>query len=574
MFDLAMEQNLTPLRGLPSHETPDSNHERQASDKKRAAARVGALLGILLALAASPVLAAPTAETTLGVADGIVMHDGVQAWLGLPYAAPPIGPLRWKPPQPASTWTAPFAADHFGPSCMQPLRDHGIAYYVGDDPVAEDCLTLNVWAPAQAHPGARLPVIVYIHGGSFVAGSARKPLYVGDQLAARGAVVIGINYRLGALGFLALPELTLESAEHASGNYGLMDQIAALRWIKANAAAFGGDPERITLMGQSAGAMSIAMLQTSPAAKGLFERIAALSGSVYSSETTDRVQTLAAAEAEGERLREKLGAADLAALRRMPPDRIVAAQPPTTLPNIDGSVMTASPAEVYAAHYQTDVPLLLGTVEDEALGALTSVDTLARYRTALATLSPRHADAAFSLYPAASDAAVSIAARTLAHDMGFSTMMRSWARMQVRSGTAPVYAYRFDRKHPYRPGVVFSDIDPQITGVNHTDDVPYWLGTFASLNGPRITRDWTAQDRALGEQMQSALIAFAAGGDPNPAALGARWARYDKVGERVMLFADKPNMTRWARTDKLNALAALGIPDPRTDRQAAGKVAR
>jgi para-nitrobenzyl esterase len=522
------------------------------------------VLALALAVLSTPTLAAPVAQTTLGRTDGIAIHDGVQAWLGLPYAAPPIGALRWKPPQPAAPWTAPFAADRFGPSCMQPLRDHGIAYYVGDDPVAEDCLTLNVWAPARAAPGSKLPVIVYIHGGSFVAGSARKPLYVGDRLAAHGAVVVGINYRLGAFGFLALPALTRESPQHASGNYGLMDQIAALRWIKANAAAFGGDPDRITLMGQSAGAMSIAMLQTSPAAKGLFQRIAALSGSTYTSETTDRVPTLAAAEQDGERLREKLGAPDLATLRRLPADRIVAAQPALTMPDIDGLAMTEAPAAAYAAHRAADVPLLLGTVADEAISPLTAVSTLTQYRSALAALSPGHAQAVLRLYPAATDAEARVAARTLAHDIGFSTMMRSWARLQVGTGSAPVYAYRFAQRHPYRPGVVFSDLDPATTGVNHTDDVPYWLGTFESFNGPRATRDWSDQDRRLGERMQAALVAFAAGRDPNTSALGTRWPRYDKVAERVMVFAGAPQVARWAHTKKMDALAALGIPDPRT----------
>jgi para-nitrobenzyl esterase len=513
---------------------------------------------------ATPALAAPVAQTTLGEADGIVIHDGVQAWLGLPYAKPPVGDLRWKPPQPATPWATPLAADRFGPSCMQPLRDHGIAYYVGDDPVAEDCLTLNVWAPAGAKPGTKLPVIVYIHGGSFVAGSARKPLYVGDRLAARGAVVVGINYRLGALGFLALPALTRESPEHASGNYGLMDQIAALRWIKTNATAFGGDPDRVTLMGQSAGAMSISMLQTSPATKGLFQRIAALSGSTFSSETTDRMPTLASAEQDGERLREKLGAPDLAALRRMPADRIVAAQPALTMPDIDGLVVTEAPAAAYAAHRQTDVPLLLGTVQDEALSPLTAVSNVAQYGAALTAMWPTHAEVVLDLYPAATDEEARVAARALAHDVGFSTMMRSWARVQVGQGSAPVYAYRFARRHPYRPGVVFSDLDPATTGVNHTDDVPYWLGTFESLNGPRTTRDWTDQDRALGDRMQAALIAFATTGDPNTPTLGTRWPRYDKDAERVMVFAGNPEVGHWSHTRQMDALAGLGIPDPRT----------
>jgi para-nitrobenzyl esterase len=519
--------------------------------------------GLTLA-AAAPAIAATTAEITLGSTVGFTLDSGVQAWLGIPYAAPPIGELRWKPPQPAAPWSTPFVADRFGPSCMQPLRDHGIAYYVGDDPVAEDCLTLNVWAPRGASAGTALPVIVFIHGGSFVAGSARKPLYIGDKLAARGAVVFAINYRLGALGFLALPELSRESPEGASGNYGLMDQIAALRWIKANAAAFGGDPARITLLGQSAGAMSIALLQTSSAAKGLFSRIAALSGSVYSSPASDRIPTLDEAEQDGERLRAKLGATDLAALRRMPADRIVTAQPALILPDVDGMVVNESPVQVYARHQEADVPLLLGTVRDEALDPLTSIMTLDQYHAAVAKRWPQQAEAILRLYPATSDTQAHDMARALAHDLGFSTMMRSWARLQARNGTSPVYAYLFERRHPYHPGTIFSDLDPATTGVNHTDDVPYWLGTFDSLNNPRRTRDWTADDMALAERMQDALVAFAASGDPNNPTLGVRWPHYDPRRERVIRFGGLPAIGRWADTRRMDALAALGLPDPRT----------
>ncbi len=510
---------------------------------------------VAVMLATTPALAGPVARTALGPVDGLVLDNGVQAWLGIPYAAPPVGELRWKPPQPATPWTGTLPATRFMPSCMQPLRDHGIAYYVGDDPVAEDCLTLNIWAPKGVAQGAKLPVIVFIHGGSFVAGSARKPLYVGDKLAAKGAVVVSINYRLGVLGFLALPELTRESPDHASGNYGLMDQIAALRWVRDNIGAFGGDASRVTLMGQSAGAIAIALLQTSPAAHGLFHRIAALSGSPYSSATTDRVQGLAAAEQHGDLFRQKLGAQDLAALRRMPADRLIAAQPGLVLPIVDGVVIPTSPATAYARHQAADVPLLLGTVRDEALGSLASVTGLATYRAAVELLSPTHAAAVLHLYPARTDAEARDAARALDHDIGFSTMMRGWARMQRANGSASVHAYQFDQRHPYTPGVTFSDLDPATTGVNHTDDLPYWLGTFDSLNGPRTTRDWTAQDRALGDRMQAALVAFAGSGDP-----GAPWPSYDPKSERVMRLGGPEQVTRWADTTRIDALAALGIP--------------
>ncbi|WP_420136858.1 carboxylesterase/lipase family protein [Sphingomonas sp.] len=520
-------------------------------------------LAALLSLAATPA-PAQTIHIAQGDISGTTLDSGVAAWLGIPFAAPPVGDLRWRPPQPAGHWRGTYPATRFAPSCMQPLRDHGIAYYVGDDPVAEDCLYLNVWAPNGIRAEAKLPVIVFIHGGSFVAGSARKPLYQGDRLAAKGAIVVGINYRLGALGFLAHPALSAESAAHASGHYGLLDQIAALQWVHDNIAAFGGDPSRVTIMGQSAGAISLALLQTSPLAKSLFQRIVALSGSPYMSVAGSRTQTLASAEAAGTAFQQKLGAPDLVALRRMPADRIVAAQGPLAMPIVDGLAVPRDPADVYAARGQADVPILLGTVRDEALSPLAGVSTLAAYRAALDTSFGERAGAVATLYPARSDGEVPAAARALAHDIGFSTMMRSWARMQALHGKAPVYAYWFDRRHPYSAGVRFSDLDPTTTGVNHTDDVPYWLGTFESLNGPRRTRDWSVADRELGAQMQAAIIAFAASGDPNSPALAISWPRYDPRTERMAGFGDTVRLLTWPDRDRIDNLAALGIPDPRT----------
>jgi para-nitrobenzyl esterase len=524
-------------------------------------------VALALALAGAVPAQAANVATGQGAVAGTILDSGVRAWLGIPFAAPPVGPLRWKPPQPAAVRHGVYPATQFAPSCMQPLRDHGIAYYVGDDPIAEDCLYLNVWAPAKATRGAKLPVIVFIHGGSFVAGSARKPLYVGDRLAAKGAVVVGINYRLGALGFLSHPDLSAESPDHVSGNYGLLDQIAALQWVKANIAGFGGDPARVTVMGQSAGAMAIAMLQASPLAKGLFDRIVALSGSVYTSAATDRVPTRAVAEAQGKALQATLHAEDLAALRRMPADRFVAVQGPLVLPTVDGLALPEAPAAVYAAHRQIDVPMLMATVRDEALTPLAAVATLDGYRAGLAKGFGDKADRVFALYPVASDAEVRIAVRALTHDIGFSSMMRSWAQMQAANGTAPVYAAWFDRRHPYSPGVAFSDLDPATTGVNHTDDVAYWLGTFDSFNGPRRTRDWTAQDRALSDRMQAALIAFAATGNPNGPALGSNWPRYDPTGEAMIGFGDSVRPLAWPDRDRMDALAAIGIPESRTAKE-------
>ena len=514
------------------------------------------LLGPFLGCAALPSYAqqVPTSD---GAVSGTILDNAGQAWLGIPFAAPPVGDLRWRPPQRARRWTGILAATRFAPSCMQPLRDHGIAYYVGDDPIAEDCLYLNVWAPPGASRTGRLPVIVYIYGGSFVAGSSRKPLYVGDRLAAKGAIVVGFNYRLGTLGFLAHPALTAESPAHASGNYGLLDQVAALKWVKANIAAFGGDPGRVTIMGQSAGSMSISLLQTSPLARGLFSRIIGLSGSVYTSAGTDRVPTRAEAEALGVVMQKALGATDLAGMRRLPPDRIVALQGPTASPVIDGLFLTESPSITFASRRQADVPMLIGTVADETLSPVSSARTLAEYRSALTVQYGPNARAVEALYPATDDVSARAAARHLGHDAGFATMMRNWARLQSVNGNAPVYAYLFDRKHPYEAGAVFSDLDPATTGVNHTDDVPYWLGTFDSMNAVRPTRAWTLLDRSLGDAMQTAIVAFAARGDPNGNGLGTTWPRYRPAAENMLVFGETTRVITWPNADRMDALARV-----------------
>jgi para-nitrobenzyl esterase len=313
-------------------------------------------------------------------------------------------------------------------------------------------------------------------------------------------------------------------------------------------------------MGQSAGSMSIALLQTSPLAKGLFERIIGLSGSTYTSPSTDQIPSLTEGEKRGLALQAALGATDIAALRRMQPDRIVAAQGPTASPIVDGLFLPQGPAAIFAAHGQADVPLLIGTVRDETLSPISRAVTLADYRATLAKLYGDRADAILKLYPATDDMTARAASQRLGHDIGFSTMMRSWARMQGANGKAPVFAYLFDRVHPYTPGVVFSDLDPKISGVNHTDDVPYWLGTFDTFNTFRPTRDWSDDDRQLGDRMASALIAFAATGDPNGTSLGTHWPRYDAKTETMLGFGTGIRVVTWPDRDKLDALAAIGIP--------------
>ncbi|HET9510772.1 MAG TPA: carboxylesterase family protein, partial [Sphingomonas sp.] len=231
----------------------------------------------LVALTAQSQPAAPVRTTDAGRVEGIALSSGVDAFLGIPFAAPPVRDLRWKPPQPRAPWSGVYHADRFAPECLQPLRSPRQNHYFGEEATSEDCLYLNVWAPRAAK---KAPVVVWIYGGGFTIGSASMANYSGEPLARAGVVRVNLAYRVGALGFLAHPALSREQ-QGRSGNYGLMDQIAGLYWIRRNIARFGGDPDNVTIVGQSAGSMSVALLQTSPAARGLFRRAVGMSGSPF-----------------------------------------------------------------------------------------------------------------------------------------------------------------------------------------------------------------------------------------------------------------------------------------------------
>lgn len=432
-----------------------------------------------------------------GLVAGKLLDSGVRAYFGVPFAAPPLGELRWREPQPVPAWNGVFDADRPAPECIQALRAHDINNYFGEEATSEDCLYLNIWAPANAGGSARKPVVVWIYGGGFTAGSASMANYSGETLARKGVVYVAIAYRVGAFGFLALPALTAESPHHASGSVGFLDQVAALQWVRRNIAAFGGDPGNVTLMGQSAGSMSISVLQASPLTRGLFQHLVGLSGSVVVKQSLGGPWPLAEAEHEGLQLQDALHAANLAALRQLPADRILAAAIATRTrfgPTVDGYVLPAGPLEIFAAGKQNDVPMLIGYAHDE--------------------------------------------------NVNFGLEMHSWARAQAATGKSPVYTYRFARVHPYAPGVAFSDHDPHTVGAYHSGDIPYWLGTLDAFNLFRVTRDWTGADRDLSEHMSDAIVTFATTGNPNRA--GARdWPVYRPNGESIRELNLQSRVVSW-----------------------------
>jgi para-nitrobenzyl esterase len=493
-----------------------------------------------------------------GRVSGTLLRSGVRAYLGVPFAAPPVRERRWQAPAPAEKWSGVRYALRTAPECIQTLRSPDINHYFGEEATSEDCLYLNIWAPMSGTPSARKPVLVWIYGGGFTVGSASMANYSGEALAAQGVVYVSIAYRLGALGFMAHPELTSESHEHASANWGLLDQIAALEWIRRNIAQFGGDPSNVTIMGQSAGSMAVSLLQASPLARGLFQRAVGMSGASFATGDAGGVQPLGAAEEGGMRLQRELEAASLAKMRSLSADRILQAQlavPQRYGPVIDGHFLPKTPAEIFAAGQQSDVPIMIGFTRDESFSDLARATTLEQYRDTAERLYGSASRKLLELYPASDDASARRAATDAARDSSVASQMHRWALAQAATGKAPVYGYLFSRAHPYVPGITFSDHDPRTVGAYHTADVPYWLGTLESLNLFRKTRDWGDADRALSDVMSGALVAFATSGDPNRAG-AADWPRYTPQREQLIEFGETSKRIEWPNRAKLDFFAA------------------
>lgn len=513
---------------------------------------------LVVALASTAISAEPSSTngrpavvtTDHGDVVGVARPSGVNAYLGIPYAAPPVRELRWRAPQPAQPWQGQIHADKFAPQCVQPMRSNASNQYSGAETISEDCLYLNVWAK----PGlTKAPVIVYIHGGAFYVGSSSMGLYGGDAVGEAGAVFVNLNYRLGPLGFLALPELRSEAGNGSSGNYGLLDQIAALQWVRRNIASFGGDPDNVTIVGQSAGSMSVLTLQASPLAKELFQRAVGMSGAMIDGPI--RMATLQQAESDGTRLKEVWKAKTLADLRDMPADRLVVPRVPggpSTGPAIDGHVLPAAIPEIFAAKHQNDVPLLVGFTHDESLGGLGAVSSRADYEEKARSYFGDSSAEFLKRYPATSDAEAKAQARAADRDGTMVLSMFGWASLQALNGRSPVYAYEFSRPHNYVPGIAFSDLDPATAGAYHTSEVPFWLGTIDSFNRFRTTREWTLADRAMSNAMLDALLAFAQSGQPKVA--GLAWPRFQPGKPRLIEFGATATVQSWPAQAKLDFL--------------------
>ena len=495
-------------------------------------------LGLLAGLAAQA-SAAPEVTVAEGRLSG-TEREGVSAFRAIRYAAPPVGPLRWRPPAPAAHWAGLHDATKFGPVCAQPPVD-----WAGHDldVTSEDCLTLNVWTPKLA-ASAHLPVMVWFHGGGYTNGAGSQSTYEGTNLARQSVVIVTVNYRLGALGFLAHPALSAESSDHVSGNYGLLDQIAALRWVHDNIARFGGDPANVTIFGQSAGGGSAMLLTVAPAARGLFAKAIFESGAALSVPGLPGPDSsLKAAEQMGEAYTSTLGASTPAQLRALPVAKLLDARIPLG-PIVDGALVPEDITAAYRSHREAPVPILLGWNSDEAARFIPP-QTFAAYSAQLAAMPGPIADL-IRLYPAHDDASATAAARDLMSDTDFG--WRSWSLAEARTApnAPPLYVYQFDNPPPGEDG-------SRTPGAVHSAELGYVWGN----NDP--AGRWSASDKALAATIQRYWIDFARTGDPNGASL-PQWAPYAQ-GRTALWFrhgAAEPGPVLHA--DRLKRIDALAHP--------------
>jgi para-nitrobenzyl esterase len=453
--------------------------------------------------------AGDTIRVSQGLLAGINSSDGqIRIYKGVPYAAPPVGDLRWQEPQAPQHWKGIRMADHYANSAMQATgaRNPWTAEFINDQPVSEDCLYLNIWAPKR-QKGKKFAILVYIHGGGYTEGSGSTSITDGENLARKGIIVININYRLGIFGFFAHPELTSESVHHSSGNYGLMDQLAALKWIHENVSAFGGDPERVTVCGQSAGAGCVHDLVVSPLVKGMISGGIAESGSDLVPRTP--MLTLPQAEKACSDFAASIGLHSLKQLRALPANQLLALTkklPGVLRPIIDGWFLPQSVPAIYREGKQNDVPILTGINADEG-SAKSNYGKLSaeEFKKQSQQLYGDMYNEFEQLYPAATDTEAAKAQIESARDFGLASTYL-WAAAHIKTSRAHTYTYYFNHPIPW----------PQFPqyGVFHSSEIPY---VFSNLN--RLNRPWEPADRQLSETMSSYWINFINSGNPNGANL-------------------------------------------------------
>ena len=488
------------------------------------------LLGLAVDAHAQKPLPAPV-KTEDGLVQG-VFEDGLTIYRGIPFATPPVGDLRWRAPLPAAKWDGVRQTTQFGPIPVQGGKG------------SEDCLYLNVWTPAKS-ASDRLPVMVYIYGGGFAGGSTSDPWISGEMLARKGVVFVSIAYRVGILGFLAHPELSAETTNHVSGNYGILDQIAGLQWVKKNIATFGGDPSKVTIFGESAGAISVSMLCASPLAKGLFEGAISQSGGSFGPPrpTTypgENMKRLADAERDGEAYAKGAGVLSIAELRKIPATKLPGGR---GWPIIDGWVIPDDQHKLYEAGKYNDVPVLIGYNSDEGASfwpPKTPEDYIANVHKRYG----KFADDLIKAYPVGSNS-VPKTARDLTRDAAFGWHTWSWARLQSQTGKSKVFYYYYDQHPDYPEG------SPQAGyGSPHAQDVSY-VFQHLNPNNPETTKS----DLAISDAMSTYWVNFATHGNPNGKSLPA-WPAFSIRNPQVMYFQQTPHLGPVPSADSLKVLDA------------------
>jgi len=474
----------------------------------------------------APAQAPTLISSDAGQVEGTMSPDSkVRIFEGIPFAAPPTGDLRWKPPQPVASWTGVRKTTEFGPRCMQGRIFDDMVFR--DNGPTEDCLYLNVWAPTKPSPHS-YPVMVWIYGGGFAAGATSEPRQDGENLARKGVIVVSGNYRLGIFGFFSHPELTAESSQHASGNYGLMDQVAVLQWVRKNIAAFGGDPQNITIFGESAGSFSVSALMASPLAQGLFQRAIGESGAFFS--TTLPARSLAASQEADQKFADSIGAHSLADLRALSAQNLLddslKAGGIRFWPNIDGYFLPEEVRAIFAAGKQSHVPLLAGWNHDEGSyhGFFGKKEpTAANFVARAHELYNDKAGEFLKLYPAATDAEAMRSAQDYSGDQFIAYSTWKWIEMQLATGGSPVYRYEFDDAPPPAAG----DTSPS-RGAYHSAEIEFVFEALISKHLP-----WRPEDEKLSDLMSSYWTNFARKGDPNGKGL-PRWPAYTQGKYEVM----------------------------------------
>ena len=484
----------------------------------------------LLSLTVAAMILAKPVKVDTGLLEGLPgAHPDVATYKGIPYAAPPVGELRWKAPQPAAKWDGVKDAAAFGASCMQTNYPEGSLYRSDLGPVSEDCLTLNIWTTAKAN--AKQPVMVWIHGGGLTRGSGATPVYDGEALSRKGVVLVTINYRLGPFGFLTHPELTAESPNHSSGNYGLLDQIAALGWVQRNIAAFGGDPKKVTIFGESAGSWSTNCMMATPLTRGLIHGVIGESGAFFSV-----MKKLDVAEKIGAK------AGDLKTLRAKSADEVLKMtfDQSSMGPVVDGYLLPTDIYTVFQQGKQNDVPLLAGYNADEGTAFANWTGNIEAFVKQGKQRFGDLADEFFKAYPVGTEAEAKASFYATFRDTTFGWNTRTWGRMSEKTGHHPAHLYYFAHVPP-GPGA-------ERYGAYHASEIAY---VFDNLGKGKRTPE--EPDNKLAEAMSSYWVNFAKTGDPNGSGL-PKWPAYHAKDEVWMEFGNEPKMRMEVNKAKLDVM--------------------